>query len=116
MKMIPKTKALLIANRAESMAEVTVAFMVLTIVLSLFAQGMRFALTAENYAIDRTRDSDKAMKTMLDTVSSNDNKAVIEDTFDQPLDGQLDMLKLTIYSVKPDGGGDFCVYAVFDAK
>ena len=41
------------------------AFMVLTIVLALFAQGMRFAQTAENYAVERSRDSDSAMKEML---------------------------------------------------
>ena len=117
MKMIPKTKALLLANKAESMAEVLVAFMVLTIILELFAQGMKFALTAENYAIDRTRDSDNAMKTMLDTVSSNGNGAEIVASYDPKLDDdRTDLLKLTIYSVRPDGGGDNCLYAVFDSK
>ena len=117
MKLIPKTKALLFANKAESMAEVLVAFMVLTIILELFAQGMKFAFTAENYAIDRTRDSDKAMKAMLDTATLNSDGATSTTLSDnEPLDNQPGMLKLKLYTVRPDGGGDYCVYAVFDAN
>ena len=115
MKMIPKTNALLLANKAESMAEVTVAFMVLTIVMSLFAQGMKFALTAENYAIDRTRDSDLAMKKMLDTAISNADVAGSGGLPNESLGGQ-DLLKLKMYYVTPDGGGDRCVYYVYDAN
>ena len=51
MKIIAKTKEVLFANKAESMAEVVVAFMVLTIVMALFAQGMKFSNNAERYAI-----------------------------------------------------------------
>lgn len=116
MKIIPKTRQALLANKAESMAEVIVAFMVLTIVMSLFAQGMKFAHTAENYAIDRTRDSDQAMRDMLDTVISSSGGAGSGGTSNEALDGQADMLKLKIYYVTPSGGGDNCVYFVFDAN
>ena len=116
MKMIPKTKALLLANKAESMAEVTVAFMVLTIVLTLFAQGMRFAQTAENYAIDRSRDSDKAMKEMLDAAILDSGNADSDYTDLDDFDGHTDLLKLTVYKVKPEGGGDNCIYIVYDAR
>lgn len=116
MKMIPKTKALLLVNKAESMAEVTVAFMVLTIVLTLFAQGMRFAQTAENYAIDRSRDSDKAMKEMLDRAILDSGNADSGYTELVKFDGHDNLLKLTIYSVTPDGGGDNCIYFVYDAN
>lgn len=116
MKMIPKTKALLLANKAESMAEVTVAFMVLTIVLALFAQGMRFAQTAENYAIDRSRDSDKAMKEMLDAAILDSGNANDDPLGNLEFDGHPRMLKLTRYKVKPDSGGDICIYYVYDAN
>ena len=118
MKMIPKTKALLLANKAESMAEVTVAFMVLTIVLTLFAQGMRFAQTAENYAIDRSRDADSAMKEMLDAAILDSGNAYDdpEKTKDVDFNGHEKLLKLTKYEVLPDGGGDICIYYVYDAN
>ena len=38
MKIIAKTKAVLFSNKAETMVEVTVAFMVLSIIMALFAQ------------------------------------------------------------------------------
>ena len=116
MKMIPKTKALLLANKAESMSEVTVAFLVLTIVMSLFAQGMKFAQTAENYAIDRSRDSDNAMKKMLDAAILDSGNAGNGSTEILDFDGHSGVLKLTIYIVPPDGGGDNCIYYVYDAK
>ena len=115
MKIIAKTKEALFANKAESMAEVVVAFMVLTIVMSLFAQGMKFSNTAERYAVDRTRDSDSAMKELLDTVISNGGDAGGGGTSSESLDGQVGMLKLKMYIVTPDGGGDNCVYYVYDA-
>lgn len=118
MKMIPKTKALLLANKAESMAEVTVAFMVLTIVLTLFAQGMRFAQLSENYAIDRSRDADSAMKEMLDAAILDSGNAYDdpEKTKDVDFNGHEKLLKLTKYKVLPDGGGDICIYYVYDAN
>ena len=116
MKMIPKTKALLLANKAESMAEVTVAFMVLTIVLTLFAQGMRFAQTAENYAVERSRDSDSAMKEMLKAAILDSGEASDDPAGDHDFDGHMKLLKLTKYEVRPEGGGDICIYYVYDAN
>ena len=116
MKMIPKTKEALLTNKAESMAEVVVAFMVLTIVMSLFAQGMKFAHRAENYAIERTRDSDKAMRTMLDAAINSAGAADDSVVENVKLDGQDDMLWLRVYVVTTEGGGDNCVYFVYDAN
>ena len=117
MKLIPKTRQALLANKAESMAEVVVAFMVLTIVMSLFAQGMKFALTAENYAIGRTRDSDKAMREMLDAALLNAGSATSVGTDEEHrLDDHDDLLRLRIYTVSTEGGGDNCIYFVYDAN
>ena len=116
MKMIPKTKEALLTNKAESMAEVVVAFMVLTIVMSLFAQGMKFAQRAENFAIERARDSDKAMRTMLDAAINSAGAADSSVVEDVTLDGQDDMLRLRFYSVTTEGGGDHCIYFVYDAN
>ena len=115
MKIIAKTKEALFTNKAESMAEVVVAFMVLTIVMALFAQGMKYSNNAERYAIDRTRDSDSAMQKLLDTVIAGGSGGTSGNTVPQKLDGQDNMLKLTMYVITPDGGGDNCVYYVFDA-
>ena len=115
MKIIAKTKRELLTNKAESMAEVVVAFLVLTIVLTLFAQGISFSNRAEKYALDRTRDSDSAMRELLDTVISNGGDADDEGTSKEALNGQANMLKLKMYIVTPEGGGDNCVYYVYDA-
>ena len=53
MKIIAKTKAILLANKAETMAEVIIAFVVLSLVMALFAQGLRYATSAEKYAKDK---------------------------------------------------------------
>ena len=115
MKMIPKTKALLLSNKAESMAEVVVAFLVLSIVMSLFAQGMKFSQTAERYAIDRSRFSDKAMKDMLDTAINGTGNAEPGPVSQEELNGSP-LLKLRYYRVPGEGGGDYCVYYVYDAN
>jgi hypothetical protein len=113
MKIIAKTKRELLANKAESMAEVVVAFLVLTIVMTLFAQGISFSNRAEKYAVDRTRDSDKAMKDLLDTVIANHGDADDGSTIKESLNGQPNMLKLKLYIVST--GGDNCIYYVYDA-
>lgn len=115
MKIIAKTKEAIFTNKAESMAEVVVAFMVLTIVMALFAQGMKFSNNAERYAVDRTRDSDSAMKTLLDTVISGGGSVGNGGSFKDSLAGQPDMLKGQMYIVQPEGGGDNCIYYVYDA-
>ena len=117
MKMIPKTKEALLTNKAESMAEVVVAFMVLTIVMSLFAQGMKFAQRAENFAIERARDSDKAMRTMLDAAINSAGAADDSVVEDVTLIGETELLlRLKFYSVTTEGGGDHCIYFVYDAN
>lgn len=130
MKIIAKTKAVLFANKAESMIEVIVAFTVMTIILALFAQGIRFANAAQGYAIEKTKDSDIAMQNLQDTVNGNPNKkkadgvTVGSDDFGGDLikikdkDGNdVEMLKLKRYYVTFNNGGDSNTYYyyVFDA-
>ena len=113
MKIVPKTKLALLTNKAESMAEVTVAFMVLSIVITLFAQGLNYANRAENYAIDRSQDSDKAFRELLDTaINSSGSFSVVSDTTEK-IDGQ-NLLKLKGY--KKPYGSDYIFFYVFDAK
>ena len=116
MKIIAKTTAVLFTNKAESMVEVTVAFLVLTIVLTLFAQGMRFANKAETFAVDRSRDSDYALKDLLDSAINSDGGASGGSVYYDNLDGNPDMLKFKIYTVSSPDGGDNFVYYVFDAN
>ena len=116
MKIIAKTKRELLTNKAESMIEVVVAFLVLSIVMALFAQGMSFSNRAENYAVDRARDSDKAMKSLLDTVISGSGGALSGTSSNESLDDQPNMLKLRIYTVTTEDGGDNCIYYVYDAN
>lgn len=115
MKILAKTRAALFCNKAETMVEVTVAFLVLSIVMVLFSQGMRFANRAENYAIDRSRDSDSALKELLDTAINSDGGASGGSSTDEDLDGKSGMLKLKVYTVHSADGGDNFVYYVFDA-
>ncbi len=114
MKIIAKTKAVLFSNKAETMVEVTVAFMVLSIIMALFAQGMSFAHKAENYAIDRSRDTDKAFKDLLDTAINSAGSFEVDSTTNVSLYGKDDCLKLKRYR-KPDGS-EIIVFYVFDAN
>lgn len=116
MKILAKTRAALFCNKAETMVEVTVAFLVLTIVMALFAEGMRFSNRAEKFAIDRSRDSDSALKGLLDTAVNGSGPATGGNTSIEKLDGKDDMLKLRIYTVPSADGGDNFVYYVFDAN
>jgi hypothetical protein len=130
MKIIAKTRAVLFSNDAESMIEVIVAFAVMTIILSLFAQGIRFANSAQVYAIEKTKDSDIAMQNLQDTVNGNSNKkkdsgvTVGSDDFNGDLiklkdknGNDVELLKLKRYSVTFNNGGDSNTYYyfVFDA-
>lgn len=124
MKLIAKTKKILLATKAETMSEVLVAFLVLSIILVLFAQGIRFATAAEGFAVEKTKDSDKAMQALLDTVVSNPDKQSGVNTYDEEWNCQgdgnyaiKDDLKLTRYKVTLTDGGDSNVfyYYVFDA-
>ena len=122
MKIIGKTKAILIEKKAETMVEVVVAFLVMTIVMALFAQGMRYAATAQNFAMEKTRDTDKALKCLQNTVAGKSNPAdvainssVIDDK-DLNINGNK-MLKLTKHRVTFQSGGDTNTfyYYVYDA-
>ena len=120
MKIIAKTKAVLFANKAESMVEVIVAFVVITIVMALFAQGMNYATTAEKYAIDNTKDNDAAMlrlqRTVTGVADEADSTAIT--TADRlKLNNQPNMLKLTKYTIISGGGpSNTFNYYVFDAN
>ena len=122
MKIIGKTKAILIANKAETMIEVVVAFLVMTIVLALFAQGMRYAATAQNFAMEKTRDTDKALKCLQNTVAGKTNPADVAVNSSNVDDKDLNinskkMLKLTKHRVTLQNGGDTNTfyYYVYDA-
>lgn len=115
MKMIAKTKEILLEQKAESMIEVIVAFLVLSIIMVLFAQGISFSNRAESYAIGRSRDSDSAMKELMDSIVTGSGSAVGGTVHHESLDGQANKLKLRMYTVTPSGGGDNFIYYVFDA-
>ena len=132
MKLIAKTKAVLMQNKAETMVEVIVAFAVLSIIMVLFAQGMRYAATAENHAVENTKNSDRAMLRLQQVISKNydvtnepeDQKDTIEDNPINAdpdkiaLDGKEGVLKLTKYEVELKNAGDSnkYLYYVFDAN
>lgn len=122
MKIIAKTRAVLISTRAETVVEVTVAFLVMSLVMVLFAQGMRYAQTAENYAVGKTNDCDKAMLKLQNVVAGKDGTGVTDkDVTDEDtlkLDGKDDLLKLKRYAVTLPSGGDTNTfyYFVFDAN
>ena len=114
MKIIAKTKAVLFSNKAETMVEVTVAFLVLSIVMALFVQGMSFAHKAENYAIDKSRVTDKAFKDLLDTAINSSGSFVVDTDEKVSIYQKSDCLRLKRYT-KPDGA-DVIVFYVFDVN
>ncbi len=118
MKILSETKEILESNKAETMVEVIVAFLVLSIVMVLFAQGMRYATSAETFAVDNARACDEAMLRLQKTVTGNEDAAVRMSTENVALGNQSDMLKLSNYSVVLTDGGDTNVfyYWVFDAN
>ena len=125
MKIVAKTKAILIANTAETMAEVLVAFIVLTLVMALFAQGLRYAASAETYAKDNTVKYDESLLKLQKTLAvggvgaENMGEAQSRtldadtDTFE---DSDKNSLKLTQYGVKQNGDTAWNFYWVFDAR
>ncbi len=115
MKIIAKTRSILFDTKAESMVEVVIAFLVLSIVMVLFAHGVSFSNRAERYAIGRSRDSDSAMRELMEAVISDGGAATGVSIKHEKLDGVDNMLKLRSYTVSPESGGDNCVYYVFDA-
>ena len=116
MKLLAKTKLVLYSNKAETIAEVLVAFLVLSIVMALFAQGLRFAAGAESYSINNSKSYDNAMIELQKTLSGKEGKASkFGETKDVTLNGMDGKLKLNVYQVPLDGGdSDCCYYCVFD--
>lgn len=133
MKIIAKTKAVLREQKAETMVEVVVAFVVLSIVLVMFSQGLKYATTAEVYAVENGKACDKAVINLQrfitghpDEVGNNVPSSPLDEgvmvtsgnTENMTLNNQSDMLKLTKYTVVYSEGGDANVYTywVFDAN
>ena len=120
MKIIAKTRTVLISNKAETLVEVIVAFAVLTIVCVLLGQGMRYAQAIEGFAIEKTKACDEAMQMLQHTVTKGGNKdPIIDDHEDISLeiDGKK-LLKIKKYIARPTERGkevDYYYY-VFDAK
>ncbi len=118
MKIIAKTKAVLISNKAETLVEVIVAFAVLTIVCVLLGQGMSYAQRIEGFAIEKTNACDSAMKLLQKTVTKGGNGAETLSTEVKDLDNKEKVLKLTKYEVEVVERGSVVkyYYYVFDAK
>ena len=120
MKIVAKTKAVLMANKAESIVEVIVAFVVITIVMALFAQGMNYVTSAEKYAIENTKDNDTAMLRLQITASGVANEAESEEITSADklkLQDKPNMLKLTEYRIQCGSGpSNIFNYYVFDAN
>ena len=115
MKILAKTKAKLVETKAESMAEVIVAFLVLSLVMALFAQGLRYATGAEIYAKENTVACDNSLIELQKTLAGKGGKAEgPKDTQNRTLaNANIDnALKLSSYSVSTDHDNN--VYWVFD--
>ena len=113
MKILAKTKAKLLETKAESMAEVIVAFLVLSLVMALFAQGLRYATSVEVYSKSNTENNDYSMIELQKTLAGKGGNASRYNAPDNvELDGIGDALKLSQYFVVTDH--DTNVYWVFD--
>ena len=75
MKILAKTKAKLLETKAESMAEVIVAFLVLSLVMALFAQGLRYATSVETYSKTNTENNDNSMIELQKTIAGKGGTA-----------------------------------------
>ena len=123
MKIIAKTKAILLANKAETMAEVIIAFVVLSLVMALFAQGLRYATSAEKYAKDNSVAYDQSLLKLQKTLAKGGEGAADIKTENRSLsadvsafeDSSKNKLQLTQYGVKNEGDSGWTFYWVFDA-
>ncbi|MBR3247282.1 MAG: hypothetical protein IKG03_02680 [Clostridiales bacterium] len=71
-----KIRNLLKDNKGETILEVVVAFTLLTIMMVLFSQGIKYA-TMTNLKADETRnDSDKAMEELQKEIASDSSVAM----------------------------------------
>ena len=75
MKILAKTKAKLLETKAESMAEVIVAFLVLSLVMALFAHGLRYATSVETYSKTNTENNDNSMIELQKTIAGKGGTA-----------------------------------------
>jgi hypothetical protein len=124
MKIVAKTKAVLLANTAETMAEVIIAFVVLSLVMALFAQGLRYAASAETYAKDKSVTTDQSLLKLQKTLAVGGEGAKNFDTTNRTLitddsdfkDPSGNALKLTQYGVQNEGDSGWNYYWVFDAR
>ena len=120
MKIIAKTKAVFADNKAETIMEVLVAFLVLTIVMVLFAQGISYANVAEMYALNNGKTSDDSLFELQKTISGNNGSAKIQNETPEnfSLEGCSKDIKLRQYCVVAPEGGETncCFYWVFDVK
>lgn len=124
MKIVAKTKAVLLANTAETMAEVIIAFVVLSLVMALFAQGLRYATSAEVYAKNKTVTTDDSLLKLQKTLAVGGEGAKNFDTANRTLitddsdfkDPSGNALKLTQYGVQNEGDSGWNYYWVFDAR
>ena len=114
MKILAKTKVKLLETKAESMAEVIVAFLVLSLVMALFAQGLRYATSVEVYSKTNTENNDNSMIELQKTLAGKSGNASRPDVpKNVALSGKENALKLSCYYVFT--GHDANVYWVFDA-
>ena len=124
MKIIAKTKAILKANTAETIVEVMVAFVIMTLVMILFAEGIRFTTKAEKFSIGKIKDSNSCMTKRQNTINHTggdttgvpSNPTVWKLSLSGDPDAESDILKLTYYSIAPGNGGDRISYYVFDVN
>ncbi len=64
MKILKNSKSILINNSGESIAEVLVAFVLLTIIMVIFAQGLAFATNSQANAKESRDAADASMKAL----------------------------------------------------
>ena len=73
MKMIRKTRKVLLDNYGESMVEVIVAFTLLSMMLVLFSQGVAWATNAELQASASRDSADAAMLHLQQTLANEES-------------------------------------------
>ena len=98
MKCLKKVTSILNDNSGETIAEVLVAFILLTIVLVVYAQGIALATNSEMNADKSRTGADKAMKQVQDDIASGnyDDSYQVQGYFN-------DRVKHNTYSFTIDG-------------
>lgn len=99
MKYLRNVTSIIKDNSGETIAEVLVAFVLLTIVLILYAQGIALATNSDMNASKSRTGADKAMKQVQDDIAAGNNAQsyqvqgyfgdrVIHNTYTYTIDGQ----------------------------